>query len=52
MEEFEHCCDDKSEKYKLGNIIRGLHGAFGSRVSSGLRHAASGKKDITIRHCV
>ena len=31
MEEFEHCCDDKSEKYKLGNIIRGLHGAFGKK---------------------
>ncbi len=48
MEEFKHCCDDKSEKYKLGNIIRGLHGAFGKKfMTCGM---AAGLDEVTLMH--
>lgn len=48
MDEFDNCCDDVSEKYKLGNIIRELHGAFGKKfMACGM---AAGLDEVTLMH--
>lgn len=48
MDEFDNCCGNGSEKYKLGNIIRGLHGAFSKKfIACGM---AAGLDEVTLMH--
>ena len=48
MDEINNCCDDGAEKYKLGNIIRGLHGAFSKKfMACGM---AVGLDEVTLMH--
>lgn len=48
MDEINNCCDDGAEKYKLGSIIRGLHGAFSKKfMACGM---AVGLDEVTLMH--
>ncbi|MDE6363025.1 MAG: MarR family transcriptional regulator [Lachnospiraceae bacterium] len=48
MDEFEECVCDEAQKYKLGHVIRGLHGAFGKKfMACGM---AVGLDEVTLMH--
>ena len=48
MDEFEENVCGEAEKYKLGNVIRGLHGAFGKKfMACGM---AAGLDEVTLMH--
>ena len=48
MDEFEENVCGEAEKYKLGNVIRGLHGAFAKKfMACGM---AAGLDEVTLMH--
>lgn len=48
MDEFEDCVCDEAEKYKIGHVIKGLHGAFGKKfMACGME---AGLDEVTLMH--
>ena len=48
MDGFEECACDEADKYKIGHVIRELHGAFGKKfMACGME---AGLDEVTLMH--